>query len=218
MSPETATAAVAQRLAQLGDDPAEPVSLGEVTEIVESIVATMDSDMPVTGLQMTQQIAALAQVIQSAKAEIAALDPDEIRAHHIPAATDELDAVVGAAAEATHAIMEAAEAVEGVAEELGEAQARTLTDAVTTIYEACSFQDITGQRISKVIRALREIETKVDAMLVTLGDEAAVQRQEARAREAAADQRSDQDLLHGPQLEGDGQAQDDIDALFASFD
>ena len=37
-------------------------------------------------------------------------------------------------------------------------QASALMDAVTKIYEASAFQDITGQRITKVVRMLQSLE------------------------------------------------------------
>ena len=53
--------------------------------------------------------------------------------------------------------------------------AAKLQDATTRIYEACSFQDITGQRITKVVAALKAIEAKVAQIVATFG---------SRAREA----------------------------------
>jgi chemotaxis protein CheZ len=217
MSPETARTAVERRLEQLGEDAAEPIPLAAVAEIVEDIVASMQGDDSAPGLQLMQEIAALAQIIQTTKAEITALNPEEIREQHIPSATDELDAVVSAAEQATHEIMAEAETVEAVAEQLDEALAQRLNDAVTNIYEACGFQDVTGQRISKVVRALHDIEGKVDAMLATLGDTPAQERQAQRAAAADSAPCADRELLNGPPKDGEARSQDDIDALFASF-
>ena len=47
--------------------------------------------------------------------------------------------------------------------------AAKLQDAVTRIYEACSFQDITGQRITKVVTTLKVIEEKVAHIISTFG-------------------------------------------------
>ncbi len=44
-----------------------------------------------------------------------------------------------------------------------------LQDATTRIYEACSFQDITGQRITKVVATLKTIERKVAHIIGTFG-------------------------------------------------
>src|SRR3546814_553319 len=93
-----------------------------------------------------------------------------------------------------------------------------ITDAVTRVYEACNFQDITGQRITKIVKALQHIETKVDALLNAFGEELEEQRKARQAAKAAAKPTKDGHLLNGPQLPDEATKQADIDALLASFD
>ena len=93
-----------------------------------------------------------------------------------------------------------------------------LGDHVIAIYQACSFQDITGQRINKVVKTLKQIESKVDQLLSAFGDEVAQQRTKA-TNEAAAAQESakaarEEHLLNAPQLPTEAVSQADIDALF----
>jgi chemotaxis protein CheZ len=82
-------------------------------------------------------------------------------------------------------------------------------DAVTNIYEASAFQDITGQRITKIVRALQSLEEKLTSLASAFGplDEAVAPK--APAGDAA--------LLNGPQRETTAASQTDIDALFASL-
>ena len=42
--------------------------------------------------------------------------------------------------------------------------------AVTQIFEACNFQDVTGQRISKVVKTLQLIDNRVSQLLHTFGE------------------------------------------------
>ncbi|MBM3525587.1 MAG: protein phosphatase CheZ, partial [Alphaproteobacteria bacterium] len=131
---------------------------------------------------------------------------------------DELDAIVGATAEATHTILDAAESVEKFAATLPQETGQALSDPIAAIYQACSFQDITGQRINKVVKTLKQIETKVDQLLSAFGDEVARERMRANESEAAAlskkaEERSEH-LLNGPQLPQVAVSQADIDALF----
>jgi chemotaxis protein CheZ len=129
-------------------------------------------------------------------------------------ATDELDAVVNATADATGIILGGMEEIERLAGSLPPDIAAPLGDIVIKIYEACGFQDITGQRISKVVKALHHIEGKIDALLAVFGadlSEAVVE--EATEAGAAAS------LLNGPALPtAAANSQADIDALLASFD
>jgi chemotaxis protein CheZ len=137
---------------------------------------------------------------------------------HLPSATDELDAIVGSTEEATNGILQAMESLEALTAEMDPAMAEKVTEAVTMVYESCNFQDITGQRITKVVKALKHIESKVDALVAAFGDEIAKYKSAHPAPEKTEDKMSDAALLNGPQLAANAGKQDDIDALLASFD
>jgi chemotaxis protein CheZ len=138
---------------------------------------------------------------------------DDITASHIPSATDELDAIVAHTAAATDIILEVCETLDRVGGGLDGDAATAMQDATTKIYEACSFQDITGQRITKVVATLKAIDLKVAQMLAAFGGR-------ARSTVPAPPLRVDdaQSLLHGPQLPAAAMDQTDIDKLLASFD
>jgi chemotaxis protein CheZ len=217
---------VTERIAVLRNGSFERASATEIASVVDSVLATMDGDLTPRDIKVYRDIEALARFIQNAKSEIAAVRPTEINDRDIPMATDELDAVVGATEEATGKILDAAELLERVSGELPPEQSAAVSDAVTSIYEACNFQDVTGQRISKVVKTLRSIEDRVAAMLSAFGEEIAkfqvdgapvsvVSGVQAAAVPAA---RSDEDLLHGPSLPDDAKKQAEIDAILASFD
>lgn len=217
---------VVARLEELRDGRAAPRNSEEIRDVVEGILSTLSGDLTGGDVKVFAEIESLASYIRKTKAEIANIRPEEISDHHIVSATDELDAIVAATEDATNGIMEATEMMEGLVDKLDEQAAQTIMDATTKIYEACSFQDITGQRVSKVVSALKEIETKVEAILEMFGfdDEkraaANRRRQEAKAEEDAEMQAGDIDedkLLEGPQLPSNANSQDDIDALFASL-
>ena len=152
----------------------------------------------------------LAHLIETAKRDIAALSPDDIRQKHLPTATDELDAIVSATAEATSAILDAAEHLSTIAAASEAATGNQITEQVTRIFEACTFQDITGQRITKVVKALKQIEVKVTELVHVFG--AATNQKAAAAPEPAAT--GDAALLNGPQLAKDAVSQSEIDTFF----
>ena len=162
-----------------------------------------------------QELEALVRYIHSAKQEIAALCPEEIREKHIREATDELDAIVGHTEEATGAILDAAEKIEKIASTLDIDPAMQLAEEVTRIYEACNFQDITGQRISKVVGALKNIEARLEALAPSLSGIAAAG---PGISAGPVDAHPDAHLLHGPQLAANAKNQEEIDALLKSFD
>jgi chemotaxis protein CheZ len=78
----------------------------------------------------------------------------------------ELEAVVQATEEAANRIMEAAEAIgdwlrEGRNDPEG---LDAVNEKVNAIFEACSFQDVTGQRIRRAIQHLQQVETMLTDM------------------------------------------------------
>lgn len=212
-------AALRQRLEDLESKHGDTVRTADIAEVVESMMATLKGDVAGADLAIYAELESLARYIQRAKTEIAHLRPDQVKEKYLPAAADQLDAIVEATAEATHAIMDATETIEGVMENLDGENSRKLMDATTRIYEACGFQDITGQRITKVVKALKDIEERIDALVAAFGSEiekVKAEQPEPEQKEEKKD--SDEDLLHGPQLAEDAKSQAEVDALLASFD
>ena len=165
----------------------------------------------------------LAEFIQDTKTEIAALRPDVVKSQYLPTAADELDAIVAATAQATNTIMDAVDAISAAG------SSPEITDAVTKIYEACTFQDITGQRITKVIKVLKVIEERIDRLLIAVGGSEPMPLSQLDLASPSTDQdsidalfgtaeqdRSDARLLNGPQLPANATSQDEIDALLAA--
>lgn len=161
---------------------------------------------------ITSELMAIADEIGRLKVEIQQLRPHEMKAHQIPEAGRELDAIVEATETATVTIMEAAETIMA-ADEVGEADYRALVnDKMIEIFEACSFQDITGQRISKVVGTLNSIDRRVSGFVERLR---IAETDDAPQEETAEERRKRELILHGPQHEGEGVSQADIDSMMA---
>jgi chemotaxis protein CheZ len=189
----------------------------EIAKVVHGVIASMQGDLSAADLKLYQEIQSLADYIHAARQEIASLRPNDLKEVVIPSATDELDAIVEATAEATSTILDAAEAIEKIASEIVQEKGTQLTDITTRIYEACNFQDITGQRITKVVKALQNIESKIEALVQAFGSEEAKTASAKIAPEAVdapPEKVSDAALLNGPQLPDAAKNQSDIDALF----
>src|SRR2546421_3548641 len=90
---------------------------------------------------------------------------------------------------------------------------KALVDArMLVIFEACSFQDITGQRIAKVVETLQHIEERVSRFADVVQAKDISGFLTAQERERAA--RKEKFLLHGPQLAGNGVDQAKVDEMF----
>ncbi|MDW3205377.1 MAG: protein phosphatase CheZ [Alphaproteobacteria bacterium] len=161
----------------------------------------------------------LSDAIERTKQEIATLRSADPTNDKIATASEALRAVVGDTEYATNGIINAAEAIEDVAGRLraelsadSQTQVDELFEHATAIFEACNFQDITGQRITKVVNTMEFIDERVRKMMDIWGGDSAfasVMRGEEKAPPKAGEE------LHGPAMEGDGSiSQDEIDALF----
>ena len=173
-------------------------------------------DLSAHELRVYHELEALARYIERAKHEISTVRCEDIRAKHIPTASLELDAIGSHLEEATGVILDSCERLQAVAARAGAEASAAISDEVTRIYEACSFQDIAGQRLTKVVKTLHTIEDRIGRVLAALGHdllEPAPAGTRSPATPAAA--RGDDGLLNGPQPPGAGNSQADIDALFA---
>src|SRR6202022_623376 len=159
--------------------------------------------------------------INRTKQEIAVLHGTSFNGEEMAKGTGELGAVVGGTEQATQQILEAAEAIDQAASALSKVTSpdqqkllsEDIQERVVSIFEACNFQDLTGQRIKKVMTTMKFIENHITVMMDIWGGGDAIK---AHAPAIVDTREGDARLLNGPKVEGDvGHAsQDDIDALF----
>lgn len=199
----------------------DPSAVANIDEFVAGIREVIRGNTLEAGHAVSDALAERSSFVDRAKIDAGQLGLDMTLETHIPEAQSELDAIVAATESATSEIMGAAEQIESLAETLDEAVLAEVIDHVMTIYQACGFQDITGQRVSKVSDALVKTGASVDLTLAVLGDDAAQQRVEQHLAQCTLNTEKlgeEIDLLDGPQLQGGGNSQDDIDKLLESFD
>ncbi|MCR6629653.1 MAG: protein phosphatase CheZ [Magnetospirillum sp.] len=169
-------------------------------------------------LVLKKELVGLFGHLQKIRKELAALNPPGAP-DHFGSMSEQLDAIVTATEGATNSIMES---VEGVDTLMNEARAYCqggklgeifdqVTEKVNTVFEACSFQDITGQRITKVVNSLKFVEERVNAIIFTWGRDELTKV----VVEIKEDQDPDKKLLHGPQLPGQGVSQAEVDKMLA---
>jgi chemotaxis regulatin CheY-phosphate phosphatase CheZ len=198
----------ARRL-RAGDTDRVLAALGELRTVLTDTIT--NSNLEVLRRELETMAASIAQT----RREIASIRPEGPGNNRIVTATEELDFVVKSTERATSDILGAAERIQEIVNEF---RAKGVTDPLcdelemhgTNLMMACSFQDLTGQRMSKVVNTLRYLETRVNAMIEIWGITA-----EDAAEHAGfgLTQRPDSHLLNGPARDGEGVAQYDIDRL-----
>ncbi|MBI5164033.1 MAG: protein phosphatase CheZ [Magnetospirillum sp.] len=156
--------------------------------------------------------------LQKIRKELAALNPPGAP-DHFGSMSEQLDQIIAATEGATNTIMES---VEGIDSLMGEARALSsdpalnkvfdqVTDRVNAVFEACSFQDITGQRVTKVVSSLKFVEEKINSVILTWGRE--------ELTKVVVEIKEEKDeykrFLHGPQMPGQGIDQKAVDSILA---
>ena len=180
--------------------------------------------------RLKQELLGLFGHLQKIRRELAALNSAGTDEDHFSSMSEQLDAIVDATEKATNTIMENCEGIEDL---MGDSRSKTedeslhgnfdtVSNNINNIFEACAFQDITGQRINKVVNTLKFVEERVNAIILAWGQDELSRVVDDFKEHKVVD--ADKALLHGPQLDGQGidqsqvdqlLAQNDIDALFA---
>ena len=133
------------------------------------------------------------------------------------ATLEQLDAVADEIADATDAMMTACEGIQDTADAIAantqergtKMKLKKITQHTGDIFEACSFQDLTGQRISKIARTVSAIGDTVAGVSKLAGGKSAT-----RSTGKGIDRIDDGVTLEGPQIDGPAMSQTDIDSLF----
>ncbi|WP_247875744.1 hypothetical protein [Azospirillum sp. TSH100] len=196
----------------------------EVLRAVSELGAKLDRFLAMDAAQIDQiqvEIADISGRIKATKVEMAAIRHPLAGDDKFQQASQELGAVVAATEAATNTIMACAEELEEVVSELKSSlpegyhndRVNDMVDVIVRIYEACNFQDLTGQRITKVVRAMSFIEERVDAMM-SLWNKREFEAMPLPPSVTKKDENLD---LHGPAEatpDSGNISQADIDALF----
>jgi len=187
-------------------------NLVDVLALAEVMVGSVQNFFGSLDTEVYAEFRSIADHISDMREDISALQPKELKLEKMPRAGQELDAIVKSTEQATNTIMNSAEAIMAADTTDPATYQTAVNDEVMKIFEACSFQDITGQRISKVVETLQFIESRIDRLVDTMG--VAGEGGSMTEEEQASEDRKKDQLLNGPQLDGEGTSQDDIDALF----
>lgn len=220
---------VQDHISKLEGSEEEYVPMEQVRELISAVKALFEGDFSKVDLELYGELGELAKYINNAKKGLQEFQPHSLSDEKLPEASDQLAAIVSTTEEATRKIMDSCDDInathERVRDRLISMEPALDPDALASIedslmeaqtssmqiYEACTFQDLTGQRIQKIVETLKEVERQVLRMIIIFGlnNDNAKQIDEDKKKEL----QSDADLLNGPQLPGQSLEQDDIDDI-----
>ena len=189
----------------------QDAQLVEVLRLAQQLTDTMQMFFGSLDRSIHEEFNAIADYIARTRDEIAELRPNDIKEQRIPVAGAELEAVVSDTEKATESIMGEAEALMTAEPTDLDSYKAQVDEAMCRIIENCSFQDLSGQRVSKVVASLKHIESRVARFAATMGVNDADMSEEERAE---AERRRTLHL-NGPAQGGPETKQDEIDDLMS---
>ncbi len=193
-------------------DKGDAITLYDLSGILDEITKRLGGDAPELDLILRNEIVKIAEHIEITKKELGSLVPEQVSNKNI----SQLEAVIRGTEEAASAILDAADEIQKVisASEAPQETKDKIVEVTTRIYEACNFQDLTGQRIIKVMRELEFVEAKIRYLVqLFTGDGTA----DASMPDRLKGTRPDRHLMEGPQLPGSGPSQAEIDAMLKNM-
>lgn len=167
---------------------------------------------------LEKNLKSLFSYIQRVRKEIAALNRDADGVDKFATMGEQLDAIVESTQDATDVIMDSLEKNGDVVGKLKEvitdedqvALLNQVLDNNNAVFEACAFQDLTGQRVTKIIKSVTYVEDRVNTLMEIWG-----RKELDRIKiEPDVELTEDEKMLRGPQLKADAISQDEIDKLF----
>lgn len=222
-------------LEAMGNDGFEQVPIGDVETIVCEIIGSITGDLTAEDVANFNKDG-LKNLVKEARSKVEAKKFEEIEVQaatpavptgsvellHGPIFPDidhDLASVAERLAHSAQRILASTEKVENLMDGLKPEDATVLLDAITEIYGACGFEDITGQTLDRVRSKMRQIEYETERLLAAMGNDDARQRSEELEEEIEAElARNQAQLLHGPDSMKEANTQEEIDAILASFD
>ncbi|ESQ90157.1 hypothetical protein ABAC460_10425 [Asticcacaulis sp. AC460] len=177
-----------------------------MTAVSEELLGLLEGFFRRLDKHASDELVGIARDIAQTRTELRRLCPNQM-GDSLPQAGAELDAITRDTETATNTILSAAEALMDL-DDADPGMKDKADDLVMRIFEACSFQDLVGQRVSKVVRVLEQIEGRIARLGEITGSadpEVSVDDAEQRRRDL---------LLNGPAVGGPETSQAQVDAYF----
>lgn len=184
------------------------ISIDNFDQLLESFIDIVKVNLMNVGESNTyDDLKKIAKNIRATKEEVANLDSDKLETE-LPSATLQLQSVAKSTENSSEKIMEATENIQNIIKNIdNETLKKEILENTCRIMEACSFHDLTSQRINKVIELFEDLEKVVYRLLVTFKTKTPLDQ----------NKKSKDELLNGPQIYDQAPSQKDIDDLFNSL-
>lgn len=165
--------------------------------------------------RLRTELMQLIENMEAVRHELATIRHPASQEDKLTSMAEQLDAIVQETEQATEMILSANERIEGLLDQIGQCAndpkisgfLDEIAAQVAAMYQACSFQDITGQWVNKAANSLKTIDNSICRLVDLWGKEGFLEM------EAPNNGQKDK-LLHGPRIGGVATSQNDIDKMF----
>ncbi|MFT6658148.1 protein phosphatase CheZ [Maritalea sp.] len=198
----------AEQLDARADD---AIPLREVIAMAEKVTSALKPLVRSLDKSMYRELKEMLDCIEELRGDLSKVDPDDIFSRRIPEMGRELGAIVSATEVATNSIMTIAEQVVDADKSDPQAYAKFVEQHMMAIFEACGFQDLTGQRVTRVIQTVEVIEERIGVLCRMIENNQIIPN---AAKVSETEKRNRTRLVKGPAKEGEGIDQDAVDAMF----
>lgn len=198
-------------LTDLANVDEERIPLKDVIALAEKVTSALKPLVRSLDRSMHQELREILQAIEGLRTELSRVDANDIFAKRIPEMGRELGAIVKATEVATNTIMNVAEQVLAADKSDPQKYAAEVEQHMMAVFEACSFQDLTGQRVTKIIHTMEVIEERIEVLCKMIENNNLAPTTSAPSPREKLNREK---LVSGPAHEGEGVSQSDIDAMF----
>lgn len=213
--------ALAEKMQDIRNTKGQAISIQDISELLDQVLEHSQPNS-ISG-DVRGELEAMLNRLGDTKSDVEQLLEQSDEAQSLATASSALGIIVEATEEATNRILDATEAIQAIAGSLDGDTSQKIMDQTMEIFEACNFQDLTGQRVSNVISTLEFIEEHLQNLTGLLGYGESIGAQSPRAKKAkssgpkAIEDITDDELMNGPQNPDEAPSQDEIDDLFNSL-
>ena len=194
------------------------IDVKDIDSIIEKFMEMIKGHVTTNSdVSLYHEISKIKENLKKLRDEMDNLNPYKIYKKGIPGATAELTEITKNTETATNIILDSTEKIQNIAMALeNKESSQQICDLAMKIFEACNFQDLTSQRITKVLRVLDEFDHLLNSIINNFSFD---KKEDGSAgSDGLIDRVKDNITLHGPQLQNNAPTQSTIDELFGSID
>ena len=194
-----------KKLQQIQENNQGIIDINNIDEIIRDFIEVLNPYIKgATKTEIHHQLESVLAQFSALKVEISNVSREVFDQNFVPSINMDLRSVIIQTEQSVTNILDVCDEINELSKEISDYKIREeLMLKSIKILEICNFQDLTGQRIQKIVHHLNEIESIIYKMLHFLKPDLKLKHPTKK-----------EELVNGPQNSDNAPSQDSIDALF----